>query len=76
MVKINCHRHPEGHIVKPSDAAVLVDLYRNKVIELAYEPPLPDVAGVSDPDSLRQVTCPQADLDVLKNSRKSTEKSV
>ena len=74
-VKVNCHRHVSGHIMKPSDLAVLVTFYQDKLVEMAYEPPLPEVAGVSDADALRRITCPQADLDGIKKRKDFSKKS-
>lgn len=71
MVMVKCNRHGT-HSMKPTDVAVLMDHYLEKLIELAYEPPLPDVAGISDAESLRRVTCPQADLNTLKSVKISS----
>lgn len=68
MVKVKCKKHGE-HLIKPTDLVVLLEQYVAVAVDAAFNQPLPVVEGVSTPEVLRDLFCPQKDLDDLKTGR-------
>lgn len=72
MVKVKCHKHGE-HLVKPTDAAVLIEHYRYMAAGLAYSDPLP-VNSYSNIPQMLSVLCPMTDLETIKSGKISSKK--
>jgi hypothetical protein len=73
MVKVKCHKHGE-HLIKPTDAAVLIEHYRYMAAGLAYSEPLPE-NKISNINVMLNVLCPMADLEGIKSGKNSSKKS-